>query len=424
MTAPAAGPSWLTVDDALAQVLDGALPRCAQGCSLPDAHGRTLAADVQAVLANPPDAVSAMDGYALRRADLKCATALDLIGEAAAGAPFEGVCGASQAVRIFTGAVIPAGADHVVPQEDVLVDGTGQILPSDGARAGDFIRRAGADFARGSVLLKAGQRLNARDVLVAATAGVASVQVRHRPRVGVLSTGDELVTLGSTPGSGEIVSSSPLALTAMLSAWGAAPIDLGIARDTLADLTAKLEAAQDTDVLVTIGGASVGERDLAREALSAAGYDMQFWRIAMRPGKPLFLAKRGGQRVVGLPGNPVSALICARVFLMPLVSALLGKPSWNAKDDEGTPTGLLNHYWPCQRGTVTTALEANGPRLHFMRARAELNPANLVPALTPFASQDSGRTHLLSQADGVIMRQPHAPAVPAGGSVDYHPFDF
>jgi len=399
----------LPVEDALARILDGATPLGGEMRDITTAARRVLAADVHARLTQPPFDASSMDGFALRAADIAAPPAtLRLIGEAAAGRAFDSTVNAGQAVRIFTGAPVPEGGDTVVMQENVTLDGD-TVTIHESAAQGTAVRPRGQDFAEGERLLPAGKRLTARDVLLAASANHATVPVRRKPRVAILATGDELVPPGETPRPDQIISSIPAGLSAMIEAVGGAPEPLGIARDTRENLDAHIARAADADLLLTIGGASVGEHDLVRPALMNAGYEIDFWRIAMRPGKPLMFGRRGHARVIGLPGNPVSAMICTRVFAVPLIDALLGA--------ETGPDRVM-------RATLDTALPENGPRAHFMRADRHADPATGALVVGPHASQDSALIAALARADCLIVRAPHAPAAQPGEEVEILPLDF
>jgi len=327
----------ISVAEALSRVLAAAdEPLSEEWVALEEAFGRTLSRDLVAARTQPPFANSAMDGYALRAADVKEPPAsLKLIGESAAGRAFAGAVGAGEAVRIFTGAPIPEGADTIVIQEDVRREGE-RIVIAVSAKPGDNIRVAGLDFAADETLLSAGTRLGPRAVALAAAANHRSLPVRRRPRVAILATGDELVAPGEPLGPSQIVASNNYFIAGLVEANGGIPIDLGIAIDQPSALAAKILAARDAeaDVLVTLGGASVGDYDLVQKALVDAGMQLGFWRIAMRPGKPLMHGKLGAMRVLGLPGNPTSSAVCGVLFLRPLLRALLGDASAGADPSE------------------------------------------------------------------------------------------
>jgi molybdopterin molybdotransferase len=303
----------MPVSDALALVLDGAAPLPEEKVALDQAYHRVLARDIAALRTQPPEPMSAMDGYAVRAADADRARAtLKVIGEIAAGRPFDRALGPGEAARIFTGGVVPDGADAIVIQEDTIAAGD-HVTITEAARKGRHIRPAGADFHEGDVLLKAGRRLSDRDLSLAASMNYPALPVHRRPKVALLATGDELVMPGSTPGPGQIVYSNGYALRALARAEGADPIDLGIAADTLDSTVAGIRRAREAeaDILITTGGASVGDHDLVKQALEAEGVEMAFWKIAMRPGKPMMHGRLGQMRVIGLPGNPVSSYVCA-----------------------------------------------------------------------------------------------------------------
>src|SRR5712672_340829 len=317
----------MPVADALAAVLAGAEAVPEEMVALDAAHHRVLARDVAALRTQPPQAMSAMDGYAVRAADaLTVAARLKVIGEVAAGRPFDTVLREGEAVRIFTGGVIPQGADAVVIQEDTVRDGD-SIDITEAAISGRHIRPAGVDFREGDVLLQRGRRLTDRDLSLAAGMNYPELAVRHRPKVAVLATGDELVMPGSTPGPGQIVYSNGYALRALARAEGAETVDLGIAADTVDATTDGIRRARGAgaDILITTGGASVGDHDLVKQSLEAEGVAIAFWRIAMRPGKPMMHGRLGALRVIGLPGNPVSAYVCGFLFMAPLIRALSGR---------------------------------------------------------------------------------------------------
>lgn len=392
----------LSVDDALAHILAGAVPLTAETIAIEAARGRILASDLAARLTQPPFDASAMDGYATRAVDVATLPAtLTIIGEAAAGHPFGGRVGAGEAVRIFTGAPVPDGADAIVIQENTERHGD-QVIVRPGTVDLDHIRRRGFDFSAGTRLLDAGRRLGPRELSLAAAMGHGSVSVHRRPRVAVLSTGDELVNPGETPGPGQIVSSNHLGIAALAEMAGADVIPLGIARDTRADLSAHIDRAAGADILVTIGGASVGDHDLVGPVLEGRGMTLAFWKIAMRPGKPLMYGRLGPMHVVGLPGNPVSSLVCKRVFVVPLIHALAGIPP-AADASAGSARAAV-------------ALGANGPRQHYMRATLA-RTADGTLEVTPVRSQDSSLLSPLAVADCLLIRPPNGPAVPPGATV-------
>jgi molybdopterin molybdotransferase len=398
----------LPVAEALARVLDGAEAVGAETVPLDEAAGRVLAADLAAKLTQPPFDSSAMDGYGVRAADVgKVPCDLNVIGTAAAGHPFAGSVGAGEAVRIFTGAPVPEGADTIVIQEDTRSDGeTVTVLKT--ASRGAFVRRRGFDFSEGDRLIAAGTPLGPREMTLAATMNAAEVSVRRKPVVAILATGDELVPLGETPGAGQIVSSIPHGLAVMIANAGGEPFRLGIAKDTKASLAEHLEKGADADVLVTIGGASVGEHDLVQDALAARGLALDFWKIAMRPGKPLMFGRMGAQRVIGVPGNPVSALICTRIFVVPLLEKLLGLARPRSAE---------------MRVTLAAPVEQNGPRQHYMRATLAYDGDGRALA-TPVRSQDSSLLSPLAAAGCLLIRSPHAPAAGEGEQIPALLLDF
>jgi molybdopterin molybdotransferase len=403
----------LSVEEALSRILAGVAPMPAEPVAIEAAHRRTLAAPLAALLTQPPFDASAMDGYAVRAADVvKLPATLAVIGQAAAGHPFSGSVAAGQAVRIFTGAPLPSGADAIVIQENATQEKSGldgaKVTVRDGSIDKGHVRPRGFDFLEGETLLAAGRRLGPREVALAAAMGHGALPVRRRPRVAILSTGDELVPPGQRPGPGQIVSSNHLGVAALAEAAGAEAKLLGIARDTRESLDAYFSKAQDADILVTIGGASVGDHDLVGPVLEARGMTLSFWKIAMRPGKPLMFGRLGQARVLGLPGNPVSSLVCTRVFLVPLIRALLGAPA---------------HDERAMQARAGVALEANGPRQHYMRATSATGADGLAVVM-PVRSQDSSLLAPLAQADCLLVRPPQAPAVPAGGLVPILPLDF
>ena len=401
----------ITVAEALARVLASAeAPLAEEQVALEEAFDRVLARDLHALRTQPPFANSAMDGYALRAADTAAAPAsLRVIGESAAGRAFAGAIGAGEAVRIFTGAPLPAGADAIVVQEDVGRDGD-RITLARAVPLGDNLRLSGLDFREGEALLPAGRRLTPRDVALAAAANHAMLPVRRHARVAILATGDELVAPGGTPGPSQIVASNNFTVAGIVEACGGIPIDHGIARDTLADLGAAIREAIEAkvDVLVTLGGASVGDHDLVQKALVAAGMELDFWKIAMRPGKPLMHGRLGELRVLGLPGNPTSSTVCAILFLLPLIRALHGEP------DPGAD--------PTQAARLAVAMPANGLRQNYVRC-ALARDADGVLVATPAALQDSSLVKVMARAEGVIVRPPQAEAARPGDRCQVIAFD-
>ncbi|MBR0705229.1 molybdopterin molybdotransferase MoeA [Bradyrhizobium liaoningense] len=397
----------MPVSDALAAVLAGAEPLPEETIPLDQAFHRVLARDVAARRTQPREAMSAMDGYAVRAADAATIDSqLTVIGEVAAGRPFAGSVGAGEAVRIFTGGVVPAGADAVVIQEDTAADGK-RITIKEAAIPGRHIRRAGIDFAEGDVLLRKGTRLTERDLALAAGMNHPHLPVQRRPKVAVLATGDELVMPGATPGPGQIVYSNGYALHALASQEGADTVDLGVAADTLEATAAGIRRARESgaDILVTSGGASVGDHDLVQQALKAEGIAMSFWKIAMRPGKPMMHGRLGTMRVIGLPGNPVSSYVCAFLFMVPLIRALSGR-------------AVIHHRR--ERAVLGRDLNANDQREDYLRARLERRDDGTLIAL-PVDHQDSSLLANLAAAQALLVRAPFAPKAEAGSPCEVLP---
>jgi molybdopterin molybdotransferase len=398
----------LSVDEALGRILAGVTATPAETVAVEEARGRVLAEPLCALLTQPPFHASAMDGYAVRAEDVAALPArLRLIGEAAAGHPFMGAVQPGETVRIFTGAPLPEGSDAIVIQEHAGREGD-VVVVREGAPEAANVRRKGFDFREGDRLLEPGRRLGPREIALAAAMGHGRVAVHRRPGVAVLSTGDELVPPGSRPGPGQIIASNHLGVAALAEAAGAEVRQLGIARDTRGDLDRHFAGAEGADVILTIGGASVGDHDLVAPVLEARGMALAFWKIAMRPGKPLMYGRLGAARVLGLPGNPVSSLICTRIFLVPLIRALLGQPAGPERPAEAR---------------LTVPLEANGPREHYMRAVSRREAAGL-PLVTPVRSQDSSLLAPLAEADCLLVRPVNAPAADKGALVPVLPLDF
>ena len=389
----------LPVEDALALLLAGAGPLQGDAVPIAEAAGRVLAAPVAALRTQPPFDASAMDGYAVRAEDIAALPAfLAVTGESAAGSRFAGTVGPGEAVRIFTGAPVPEGADTILLQEDARPAGARRIEATESTERGRHIRRAGRDFREGEALLPAGRVLDPAALSLAAAANHAAVPVVRRPLVAVLATGSELVAPGREPGPDQIVASNSYGIAAIAGSCGAEVLDLGIVPDDRAAMTAAVgrALAAGADVIVTLGGASVGDHDLVRPVLEAMGMDLDFWKIAMRPGKPLMLGRLGAARVLGLPGNPVSSLVCAHLFLKPLVSALAGF-GWSD---------------PARDAVLATAMNANGERQDYVRAKLGREAGQLTA--TPFRTQDSSMLRTLAEADALIIRPPNAPAAKAG----------
>jgi molybdopterin molybdotransferase len=390
----------MPVEEALASVLDGAEPLAAETVAVAEAHGRVLAADLTAGRTQPAADLSAMDGYAVRAADVAAAPArLKLVGEVTAGRTFDGRVGAGEAVRIFTGGVVPDGADTIVIQEVTRPDGEAVVVERASAAA-RHIRRAGLDFSAGELLLRRGRCLTVRDLALAAAMNHATVPVHRRPRVAVISTGDELVPIGVEPAHGQIISSNGLALAALVRAEGAEALDVGIVADRTDEIVAAVRRARawNADVLVTTGGASVGDYDLVQTALAAEGMELAFWKVAVRPGKPLMHGRLGRARVLGLPGNPVSAYVCAVLFLIPLLLRLAGRADINPV-----------------RGSARLGrgLPANDEREDYLRATLSVGADGTLVA-EPLGVQDSSMMSGLARADCLIVRKPFAPAAGAG----------
>ncbi len=393
----------ISVEEALERLLDGVTPLGSETVPLAQANGRALAADLAARRTQPPFPASAMDGYAVRAEDIAQVPAvLRVIGEAPAGHGFAGCVGPGEAVRIFTGAPVPEGADTILIQENAERSGD-TLTALESAARGRYVRPAGLDFAAGTVLLTAGRRLGYREIALAAAMNHAVLPVRRRPKVAILATGDELVLPGTEPGPDQIIASNSFGLAALVSDCGAEALDLGIAADSKAALAERIRAARaaDADVLVTLGGASVGDHDLVQDVLGDEGMDLAFWRIAMRPGKPLMAGRIGPMRVLGLPGNPVSSLICALLFLRPLLRALQGlEPGTGSRD-----TAIL-----------AAPVAANDVREDYLRARLGRDATGAL-TVTPFSAQDSSMLATLASSDALIVRPPHAPALEAGAPV-------
>jgi len=387
----------ISVEDALTRCLDLVKPLPPETVPLAQAAGRWMRAPATARRDQPPFPASAMDGYAVL-GDPNADASFEVIGEAGAGHAFDGTVGAGQAVRIFTGAPVPKGATRVVIQEDVSRDGD-RITVTTAPDGSTNIRPLGQDFRAGDSLSP--RRLRPNDLALLAAMNIPAVQTSRRPVVALIATGDELVMPGEDPSPDQIIASNSFALKALIEAEGGQARLLPIARDSEAELATVLGLAEDADLVVTIGGASVGDHDLVGKT---AGLEHSFWKIAMRPGKPLMAGRLNGIPMLGLPGNPVSAVVCGHLFLLPMVRAMLGDPA---------PAPQL------RRARLAVDLPANGPRAHYMRSRLTLGDG--LPDITPFDRQDSALLSILGQADALLIRPIEDGPVNAGTMVDYLP---
>ena len=395
----------ISVAEALDRILAAFEPLPAETVGVGDGLGRVLAEDVVARVTQPPHAVSAMDGYAVRAADVaQVPVVLHQVAEVPAGSAYEGRVGAGETVRIFTGAPLPAGTDAIVIQENTESAGE-RVTVTESVAQGTFVRPAGLDFKAGDVGVPAGRRVTARDVGLAAAMNAPWLRVRRQPRVAILATGDEVVMPGEPVGANQIVSSNGLSLSALVTACGGDAVNLGIAGDNEDSLARLSAGARGADLLVTTGGASVGKHDLVQEVLARHGLALDFWRIAMRPGKPLMFGRIGDTPMLGLPGNPVSTLVCGVLFLRPAIEAMLGRQ--RAKT-------------PPETAVLGAPLGENDRRQDYLRARIAYDGAGRRLA-QPFNRQDSAMLGALAHADCLIVRAPHAPPLAAGETVEIIP---
>lgn len=390
----------ISVEEARERILAAMRPLPPEVVALPEAWGRVTALSVVARVTQPPADVSAMDGYAVRAADGAEGAMLQVIGSAPAGHPFAGRLGPGEAVRVYTGSIVPGGADAILLQEDATRDGN-YVRVNETVRADRHIRRAGQDFAAGDEVVPAGRRLTARDIGLAAAANHPWITVHRRPRIALLATGDEIALPGEPLPPGGIVSSNAHALAALVRSAGGEPLVLPVARDDRAAIAAVADAAERTDMLLTTGGASVGDHDLVIAGLTSRGLAVDFWKIAMRPGKPLIFGRLGPVPVIGLPGNPVSALVCAILFMLPALARLCGLP--------GAPA-------PVTTAVLGAAMAPNDGRADHVRAALRRGPDGEWIAM-PFPVQDSAMLRRLAMADALILRPPYAPALPEGANV-------
>jgi molybdopterin molybdotransferase len=389
----------IAVEEAVARIVAALKPLEPECVALGSAAGRTLAVDALAKSDQPPFPVSMMDGYAVRSAD---AGSRHIIGSAPAGHPFSGTLGPGEALRIFTGSVVPDGADAVLAQEDAQRDGD-DVRFSEMPRPGKFIRPRGLDFQAASLLVPQGRRLTPRDLALLAAGDLAEVAVRRRPVIAFAATGDELSLPGQPRKPGGVVASSVYGLDAMIQQWGGEAHDLGILPDK-PDAIAAL-AKEQCDLLITLGGASVGDHDLVQSALGPQGFALDFWKIAMRPGKPLIFGRLGATPFLGLPGNPVSSMVCAQLFLRPAIAAMLGRKT----------------EAPLKHARLLGTLTANDSRQDYLRAACEWRDGDLW--VHPFSAQDSSMLKIYSRSDALIVRKPHALPLADGAAVEILPLD-
>ncbi|WP_375202813.1 molybdopterin molybdotransferase MoeA [Hyphococcus sp.] len=386
----------LSVDEAIAAIMDGAAPLGAEKTGLSEIVDRIAAEDVKARMTQPPFPASAMDGYAVRFVDMKETAVLTVIGEAPAGAPFDGKVGEGEAVRIFTGGAVPAGADHVVIQEDVTREGE-RITVNEDQEQPRNIRAAGIDFKKGDMLAEKGARLHEIHSALFAAANIAEICVYRRPKVAVFSNGDELKEPGSELKPGEIINSNHYALCAMIRKWGGEAIYLGCASDSEDAIRDYFKRGAETDIIIPVGGASVGDYDFVKSAFAKEGGETKFSKVAVRPGKPVWCGRIGETRVIGLPGNPASAIVTAALFVQPLVRRLAGE-DWSAP------------FWTA---ALAAPVSANGGREAYMRAQEKDGVITLAP------NQDSSLLFPFGTANALLRRLAHAPALEAGDKVEF-----
>lgn len=390
----------ISVEEALAACLDLARPLGTETVPLAEAGGRVLVEPVVAFRDQPPFSASAMDGYAVRDVEAIPGRRLKVVGEAPAGRHWPGTIGPGEALRIFTGAPLPDGTDRVIIQEDVERN-EDRITLGRNLSSGMNVRPSGADFVEGD-RLQAPRRLSPADVALAAAMNAPRLTVAKRPDVALIATGDELVTPGETPAPDQIIASNTYGLKARIEAAGASARLLPIARDRRESLEQVFDLAKGADLIVTVGGASVGDHDLVGEVAAGLGLERAFYKVAMRPGKPLMAGRLGDAVLLGLPGNPVSAMVCGELFLIPMLHAMMGLP------------GAAR---PRLRARLGTDLPPNGPREHYMRA--ELHPGDDLPTITPYGSQDSSLLTVLSGASALLVRPVDEPGRRAGDVVEY-----
>ena len=395
----------LSVQEALRRIIAPLPLLGTERVNLREAVNRVLAGHVAALCDHPQAAVSAMDGYAVRMSDTAAhgPVTLEIVAHSTAGHPATRGIGPGEAARVFTGAVLPAGADSVVLQEDAVMGPPGTVIIPQQTTAGCHIRHAGSDFQAGDVLLRAGRRLSVRDIALAAAMNMPWLTVVRQPKIAILSTGDEVCLPGERLGLGQILDSNGLALSALITSHGGVPLDLGIARDNRDSLLSRVRAARGADMLIISGGVSVGDHDIVRECLSEAGMVLDFWKVAVRPGKPLLHGHLEGMPLISVPGNPVSAMVSAILFLLPALNTLLGLP---------VKTGIRRH-----RGVLSCPLPANDSREDYLRAVCVCTHNGKI-YVTPFSQQDSSMLSILSAANCLAIRPPHAPPAHKGHSIE------
>ena len=389
----------ISVEEALETIQKHKPAHTIEKVPLSSAFNRVLSSDVIAKVNRPPLPVSAMDGYAVRLADVATKNwTLSVIGEAPAGKPFTGTIAPGEAVRIFTGAPLPASADHIVIQEDCTLSDH-KITGRNAYSGSQFVRQKGIDFSVGQTLLRPGRRLTAIDLSLAAAANIETIKCFRPLKIALIANGEELKPLGSTLTSGEIINSTPIGLSALIEDWGGHPTDLGIARDDISSIQDKISSApSDIDIFVAIGGASVGDHDHMRTAFYELGYSRVFEKISVRPGKPTWLAKKEHQLVLGLPGNPASSFVCAHLFLRALVQPML---------QHKLAMGILN-----------SSLDKNGAREAYLRGTCKLNDQGKL-MIEPSSNQDSSLLHVFAQSNCLLRRMPDAPKAHAGEMVEF-----
>lgn len=394
----------LPVDRALEKLLDGAEPKGTEMMPISQLRGRILAKDLVSKRTHPPFNASAMDGYAVKFNDAaEIGATLRVVGESAAGHGYHGTFEEGETIRIFTGAPVPASADTILIQENTEKLEDGRIKVTVPAQANRHIRLAGVDFSKDQVLLRKNREMDYSAITLAASMNYADVEVFQKPLISVLATGDELVPPGEEPGLDQIIASNAFGVMAMCESAGADSLDLGIAQDKLDVIKTSVQQALDSksDILVTIGGASVGDHDLVQQALVEMGMELNFWKIAMRPGKPLMYGTLGKMRFMGLPGNPASSLVTASLFLAPLIRRLAGR----------------NTITPVSTAKLTVELPENDHRQEYMRAHIETN-SNGDKVVTPFTRQDSSLVRVFADANGLLIRPPEAKAASIGDTCD------